>query len=127
MSDMNEQIQKAIQAAIAEQIVGALDGPQREAILVRSITEVLSGWEFRRAVEKLIHDRATKKAKEVLESGSFDKQIADSITAGIGDVLGRLQQAARQTLTDALCGRVKEGNYDNEKVGLMLKYLQAKP
>lgn len=124
--DMGDKIGQVVQAAISEQIVGALDGPRRDAILVKAVTAVLQGWELKRVVEKIVHERAQQKAEEIIASGTYDAQIAAEIDAGIASVIARLCEAAKQTLIDALCGREKEGSYDGAKVGLMLKYLSAK-
>jgi len=120
---VDEAITKAIQSVIAAKIVEGLDGPQRDSILAKAVTDSLNGYSFKRAVEQLIEARTTTAAKEMLESGRYDAEIEQAVTAGIGKLIGELPNAFRRAFLHALHNPPNTGGYGPSQ-SILSQYLE---
>ena len=120
---MDEAMTKAIQAVIAAKIVEGLDGPQRDSILAKAVTDSLNGYSFKRAVEQLIEARTTAVAKEMLESGRCDVEIGRAVASGLGGLIDELPGALRCAFLHALHNPPNTRGY-GETQSILANYLK---
>lgn len=120
---IDDTMKEAVQTAVANAILDALNGPQRDAIIVESVKKFLGDWSFKRAIEEIISERAKEKAKEILASGAYDDSIDLAIRDGFDMLTNRIPAAVAKTIQDAMFGVVGKDSYST-KAGLMVKHLK---
>lgn len=122
---MNDELNKAFLEAVSNQVLAALEGPQRDAILAKGVAHALSGYEMKNAFAKLVQDRAAIIAAEVIASGAYDAQIRDAIQSSFAALVEKVPAAATEAIKLALFGKKHSGgSYDNSKPGLILEGLK---
>jgi len=119
---MDEAMTKAIQTVIAAKIVEALDGPQRDAILAKAVTDSLAGYSFNRVLETMIEERAGRAAREMLESGRYDVEIGRAVASGLGGLIGELPDALRSAFLHSLHNPPNTSGYGASQ-SILAKYL----
>lgn len=117
-------IEEAVAKILADKIVEAMNGEHRDTILAKAVTQILTGYEIKRACEEAVTARVKKIAEEALASGKYDGVITTAIHEGFSKLLVQLPTAIQKTLTDALFGAKKgnSGRYDDTP-GLILRHL----
>ena len=109
--DANKIMESAISKAIADQILAAMDGPHREALLVKAIKDCIDGWEFKHAVEKVVGERCMIVAREIMASGKYDEEIKQAFEQGIAAMTQQLPQAIQLTIQGAFFGDRNSNGY----------------
>ena len=117
-------MEEAFAKALADKVLEALDGPQRDGILAKGVAEALKGWEFKSACAKLIEERAKKKAAEIVESGVYDEQIAAAIRAAMDKILQTVEGAAKKCLLTALFGQKDDARGYGGNPGIILRHFE---
>lgn len=105
----DEALKTAIHATVARQILEGLGTEARDALIVQSMTKVLTDYRFLSAVNEVVSDKAKRVAAELVESEDWDGRIRTTIRAGFDDYLVSLRMATTEMLKESMHGR--EGTY----------------
>jgi dTDP-4-dehydrorhamnose reductase len=73
-----EAVKAAITTTIARQILEALDSGHRDAILTESIEKALTQYDFHRAVQDVVAQRAQEIARDMVQSEEWTAKIREA-------------------------------------------------
>lgn len=119
---MDELAKDALQEAFSAQLLAALDGPQRDALLKKAFAESLNGWEFKSKIEDVVKNRTMKKCQEILDSGAYDVAIAEAIQVGLTKLIEQIPKAVTLAFAEVLFG--KGGDAYASRAGDILRHLK---
>lgn len=102
-------LKAALHATIAKQILDGLDTSHRDALLQKSLVDVVKDYSFKNAIEKVAADKAAKVAMVLLDSEEWSQRVEQAICDGFDDFLLQLRAAIPKAMKKAIHGT--EGNY----------------
>lgn len=118
-------LKDAMYAAMAKTVLDSLDTEIRDAILSKSIKEVLGEYRCKDAISKAITEKATRIAAELAESESWEAQIVKAIEEGFEEYLANLKQAIPNLLQSALNGEESDSHLQ-QRAGLIVRRMVKK-
>lgn len=105
----DKQLKDAVYSVVAKQVLEGLSTEARDAILQKGISEAISDYSFRKAVEEVASAKAAEVAREIMSTDDWRTQIEMVIRAGIEDYLAGLRQAIPAALLECFHG--EDGKY----------------
>ena len=102
-------LKEALHATIAKQILDGLGSEHRDALLQKSLVEVVRDYGFRGAIDKVACEKAAAVAKELMDTQEWNARISQAISDGFEDYLLLLREAIPDVMKKAIHGR--EGQY----------------
>ena len=105
----DERIKEAIHAVIAKTILEGIDTEARDALLQKSITDAISDYSFRVAIEKVVAEKAKAVVSEMVETEEWTLAIEGAIRAGFDGYIRNLRIATEKLLKVQFHG--KDGSY----------------
>lgn len=111
-----EQITAAIHATIAKTILEALDTEARDALLQKSIAEVLGGYKFRAAIDEVVAAKAKRVAEQLVASDEWTRAIEATMRESFAQYIQNLRVAAEKMLVDVFHGT--DGTYSHASLAL---------
>lgn len=115
-------LNNAIQAVIAKEILNNLDSTHREAILQHTLEKVLGSYTFESAIRDVIQEKAIEAAAILAETQHWKTQIHDAVTKGFQKYLSKLQPLIETTLVQAFHGKKSDNHYSNEPSSIATKW-----
>jgi hypothetical protein len=122
---IKETTEKAVFELISSEVIAKLSGPAKDEILSLGVSKVLSGYEFKNAVEKQVERAIILTAQEILRSPRWSEQIRQAVEAGIEELLLQIPRAVFTSTLEALFGTEGENYYD-KRPSMILKHLNLK-
>jgi hypothetical protein len=102
-------LRAALHATIAKQILDGLDATHRDALLQKSLVDVVKDYSFKNAIEKVAAEKAATVALGLMQSEEWSQRVEQAIRAGFEDFLGQLRAAIPKAMKKTFHGA--EGNY----------------
>ena len=102
-------LKAVLHATIAKQILDGLDSTHRDALLQKSLVDVVKDYSFRNAIEKVAADKAAKVAIRLMDSDEWSQRVEQAIRDGFEDFLIQLRAAIPEAMRRTFHG--KEGSY----------------
>jgi hypothetical protein len=113
----DEQVTAAINATVAKTILESLDTEARDALLQKSIAEVIGGYKFRSAIDDVVSDKARRIAAELVETEAWSMAIERTLQEAFSRYLWKLSGAAEEVLKKVFHGEA--GTY--QQAALVLR------
>ena len=117
--DLDKVTCEAMSQVIAKQILDGLDTDKRDALLQKSIEAVIKDYSFRRAIEETVCEKATEKARELMNTEKFSILVSTAISEGANEFIRDLREAMSAGMSRLLVGD-KDGGSSH---GLILEAL----
>lgn len=114
MTISNAELEQAINATIAKEIISSLDSTHRNALLEKAMVKVLQSYAFEHVIGNVIKEKAMEVAATLIETQSWKTQIQDAITLRFQKYLVELQSAIHKTLLQAFHGKDSTDSYYRE-------------
>jgi hypothetical protein len=91
-------IQDAIYATVSKTILEGLSTEHRDALLAKSLVEVIKDYKFQNAIERVAADKAAEVAKQLMETEEWHRRVEEVIRDGFEDYLNHLRVAMQESL-----------------------------
>lgn len=118
-------LQQTATQLIAAEIIKGLDATKRDEIMVKAMTNALSGYSLKSAVEKAVEDKATEVARQMVEEEQWSEKIRSKVAEGLSLYLQQLPRATATALREAMHGRVvSRSGYSDRQPGIVLEQIK---
>lgn len=104
MNITDQSVKDALHASIAKTILEGINQEQRDALLQKSIEEVLKDYSFKKAINEVIAEQAVAAAREIISQPEWKDRITSAIIAGFNNYLVHLSAAAEKSLQQMFHG-----------------------
>ena len=115
----NEAIESAIRDSIAKTILEGIDTAARDALLQKTIKDVIGSYSFRSAVESVVAEKAASVVSELVDTDDWNNRIIQVIREGFEVYLRQLKSAIPKVIAATIHGT--DGEMYSRQVASILK------